>query len=333
MKKFILENWKTAAWLLLAGFAMALLYTPPWIRPWQAYVRVGSFTASTWILLWIGNNYTSHLVSDRISWTAEPVKRFIVGMIVMVVYTVAAMLGDILFFEYVLGWRFMGDLKELLWTSLTITFIISLFMHGRGFLRSWKEAELNSAKLQKESMKAQFDSLKSQVNPHFLFNSLNALTNLIYEDQDKAARFVKQLSEVYRYVLDTQGREVVPVSDEVKFLRSYLFLQQIRFGEKLKVDIALDSINAQVAPLVLQMLVENAIKHNVISTADPLNIRIYSEAANIIVENNIQKKNVLPEESKGIGLDNIRKRYSFLSDTPVEVSDSGRSFIVKLPTL
>lgn len=333
MKKFCQDNWKTFVWLTLAGFGMSLIYVAPWVRPWSTYFRVGTFTALTWNLLWIGNAYTSNLVSQKVSWTEQPIKRFILGMIVMVAYTIAALFVVVLFYEFVLGLRFLGDIVELIWTSLAITFVISLFMHGRSFLENWRAAELNSAKLQKESMKAQFDSLKSQVNPHFLFNSLNALTNLIYEDQDKAARFVKQLSEVYRYVLDTQGKEVVPLADEIKFLRSYLFLQQIRFGDKLKVEMDLDSVDAQVAPLVLQMLVENAIKHNIISNDQPLTIRIYAQKKSIVVENNIQKKNVLPEDSKGIGLENIKSRYSFLSSEKIEVVNNGRSFKVSLPGL
>jgi sensor histidine kinase YesM len=333
VKKFLKEEWKTALWLFIAGYTMALIYAAPWSRSWEAYIRVGSFTASTWLLMWMGNNYASHVVSQRISWTEQPGKRFIVGMVVMVVYTVVALVGLVLFYEFVLGMRFMGDITELLWTSLSVTFVVSLFMHGRGFLKSWRAAELNSAQLQKESMKAQFDSLKSQVNPHFLFNSLNALTNLIYEDQDKAARFVKQLSEVYRYVLDTQGKEVVHLSDEVKFLTSYMFLQQIRFGDRLRVDINLDNVDAQVAPLVLQMLVENAIKHNIISKDQPLTIKIFANDQYIVVENNIQVKKVLPEESKGIGLENIKHRYGFLTSKKVEIVNDSKSFVVRLPFL
>lgn len=320
-------------WLTLAGFAMTLIYVTPWTRSWNVYLRLGSFTASTWVFLWIGNNYVSHLVGEKFPWTDKPVRTFVISMIGTVVYTVIALLVLIYFFEYFLSMRLRFDIKQLLWTSLTITIMVSLFMHSRSFLTSWKAAELNSAQLQKENIKAQYDSLKSQVNPHFLFNSLNALTNLIYEDQDKAARFVKQLSEVYRYVLDTQGREVVSLADEVKFLKSYLFLQQIRFGDKLKVDIDLDSVNAQVAPLVLQMLVENAIKHNVISIDQPLTINISADKDRIVVKNNIQKKNVLPEDSKGIGLENIKRRYSFLSNHMIEIAEAGGSFIVKLPVL
>lgn len=334
MKKFLKEKWKTALWLLAAGYTMALMYAAPWDRSWEAYIRVGSFTASTWLLMWLGNDYTSNLVSRKISWTQEPGKRFLVGMIVMVLYTVTALVTLVLFYEYILGMRFMGDLKELIWTSLSITFVISLFMHGRGFLKSWRTAELNAAQLKEESMRAQFDTLKSQVNPHFLFNSLNALTNLIYENQDKAARFVKQLSEVYRYVLDTQGKEVVLLSDELKFLRSYIFLQEIRYGDKLKIDINLgNETRKQIAPLVLQMLVENAVKHNIISKDQPLTIRIFFDDDYIVVENNLQIKNVLPEESKGIGLENIKHRYSFLTDKKVEVINDSRSFVVKLPFL
>jgi LytS/YehU family sensor histidine kinase len=170
------------------------------------------------------------------------------------------------------------------------------------------------------------------VSPHFLFNSLNALTNLVYEDQEKAVKFIKQLSEVYRYVLDTRDKEVVSLTEELKFLESYLFLQRIRFGNKLRVTIDLSG-DPMLAPLALQMLIENAIKHNIISEADPLNIRIFSEDGYLTVENNLQKKSVLGERSSGVGLDNIRKRYEFLTDREVKVLETPVSFVVKLPLL
>jgi LytS/YehU family sensor histidine kinase len=154
----------------------------------------------------------------------------------------------------------------------------------------------------------------------------------VYEDQDKAVKFIKQLSEVYRYVLDTRDKEVVTLEEERKFLRSYLFLQQIRFGDKLKLQVELDGIQTLVAPLVLQMLVENAIKHNVVSEEDPLHIRIFSENGYIVVENDLQRKSVLVDDSPGLGLDNIARRYEFLSDKKMEVIQNGK-FIVKLPLI
>lgn len=302
-------------------------------RSLTSYLTVGFFTALCWNLFWFGNSFLGSFVSRKFPWIERPLLTFALNMVATVVYTMGTLYGLALFYQYVLDLNFLSGFGRTAWFTLVITVVISLFMHSRSFLQNWRAAELNSAQLQKEGMKAQFDSLKSQVNPHFLFNSLNALTNLIYEDQDKAALFVKQLSEVYRYVLDTQGKEIVPLTDEVKFLRSYMFLQQIRFGNKLKVDVNLNDVNAHVAPLVLQMLVENAIKHNIVSNDQPLTINIFPQDGNIVVQNNLQKKNVLPEESKGIGLENIRSRYRFLSDKIVDVVNDGNLFTVKLPML
>jgi LytS/YehU family sensor histidine kinase len=195
-----------------------------------------------------------------------------------------------------------------------------------------RQATLDAEVLQKESAIAKYESLKNQVSPHFLFNSFNALTNLVYEDQDKAAKFIKQLSEVYRYVLDTREKEVVPLREERKFLDAYLFLQQIRFGDKLNLTIELDDLKCLVAPLVLQILVENAIKHNIVSEENPLQINIYAKDEFIVVENNLQQKSVIVNDSSGVGLDNIKKRYAFLSDRPVEILND-KKFIVRIPIL
>ncbi len=204
-------------------------------------------------------------------------------------------------------------------------------MTSRSFLFNWKQADLNAEKLLRENLSARYENLKSQVNPHFLFNNLNALTNLVYEDQDKAAKFIKQLSDVYRYVLDTRDREVVPLEDELRFLQSYIFLQQIRFGDKLKIDVQLNGTKSLVAPLSLQMLIENAIKHNVISEENPLSVNVYADEQYLTVENNLQKKMVIKEDSPKMGLENIKKRYEYLSDKKVIVEESASKFAVHLP--
>jgi LytS/YehU family sensor histidine kinase len=226
------------------------------------------------------------------------------------------------------------NISQNVYFPMIITIIISLFLHGRAFLMNWRKTSVDAERLQKENIMAKYESLKNQVNPHFLFNSLNALSNLVYEDQDKAVKFIKQLSEVYRYVLDTREKEVVPLEEEIRFLRAYLFLQQIRFGNKLVVEIDIKNDGEiRIAPLALQMLLENAIKHNVVSEDDPLNIRVYTNNHYIIVENNIQKKAMLGEPSLGVGLENIRKRYEFLSTVRVEVNEDQSRFQVKLPVL
>jgi sensor histidine kinase YesM len=298
----------------------------------KEYSLIAFFTLIMWILLWRGNSLVGHLVDSKVSWYKFPTKRLVVGLISTIVYTLIAVITAMLAFEKVFSFSFG---KSFLWTiyfSVIVTIIISLILHSREFLLRGRQATLDKEIHQKESIRARYEALKSQISPHFLFNSLNALTNLVYEDQDKAAKFIKQLSEVYRYVLDTRDVELVSIEEEKRFLNSYLFLQQIRFGDKLKLEVDLDKTRTLVAPLVLQMLVENAIKHNVISEEDPLHIRIFQQDGCIVVENDLRRKSVLIDDSPGLGLDNISRRYEFLSDKKVEVIKNEK-FTVRLPII
>jgi LytS/YehU family sensor histidine kinase len=296
------------------------------------YLIVTFFSACLWIALWMGNGNLTHYLSQHISWVQFPIRRLVIGVASTVAYTVGVVLIIVEAWEYFLQVD-IGNTWYVVSYSLVITFLISLFLHGREFLIQWRKSAIEAEQFQKESVRAQYESLRNQVNPHFLFNSLNALTNLVYEDQDKAVRFIKQLSEVYRYVLETRDREVVPLRDELKFLDSYLFLQQIRYGNKLQITVNLSDIQAAVPPLALQMLIENAIKHNVISEEDPLEIRMFAETGFLVVENNLHRKNVLPGESAGLGLDNIRRRYGFLDARAMSATECDGKFVVKLPLL
>ena len=318
------------ACLILASGVMAFLVCDRCVKSLPWFMKVSAFTASIWVSMWLGNEYLSVYLDAKISWTIQPAKRFMAGIAAMLIYTVSAMYALIQFFGAVLDIN-IGSLSEMLYGTLIVAFLITLFMTSRSFLANWKQAAIDAEKFQKESVAARYESLKNQVNPHFLFNSLNALTQLVYEDPDKAAMFIKQLSEVYRYVLDSSDKEVVSLDEELKFINSYLFLQQIRFGNKLKVNVNLQRIKSSVAPLALQMLIENAIKHNVISEEDPLTIELYSENAFIVVENSLLRKNVLEDGSPGLGLENIRRRYEFLTKKKVEIFENGGTFTVKLP--
>ena len=298
----------------------------------KEYSLIAFFTLIMWILLWRGNSLVGHLVDSKVSWYKFPTKRLVVGLISTIAYSLIAVITAMLAFEKVFSFSFGNSFLWTIYFSVIVTIIISLILHSREFLLRGRQATLDKEVHQKESIRAKYEALKSQVSPHFLFNSLNALTNLVYEDQDKAAKFIKQLSEVYRYVLDTRDVEAVPIEVEKRFLNSYLFLQQIRFGEKLKLEVNLDKTSTLVAPLVLQMLVENAIKHNVISEEDPLHIRIFQQDGFIVVENDLRRKSVLIDDSPGLGLDNIARRYEFLSDKKVEVIKNEK-FTVRLPII
>lgn len=190
-------------------------------------------------------------------------------------------------------------------------------------------------KLQKENLQSQFEVLKQQVNPHFLFNSLNVLTSLIKADPDLAETFTEKLSKVYRYVLENKEKDLVSLSTEMDFLNAYLFLINIRFSGKIIVEIDIDSKYAEyrVLPIAVQMLIENAIKHNTYSKTNPLLINIYTdENGNLIVCNNLKARETIMA-STGVGLENITRRYSLISNHVPVFTKTETHFIARLPLL
>jgi len=222
---------------------------------------------------------------------------------------------------------------------LIVTVIVSLFNHSRAFFFRWREAAIRAERLEKETAVARLDSLRRQVDPHFLFNSLNALTSLVEEnDPARAVRFIRQLSQVYRYVLESESQELVPLADEVAFAESYLFLQKTRLGNALAVEMHLppaELATFMVPPLALQLLLENVIKHNTAFQADPLRLRVSLDAAarTLTVRNTLRPRRLAPGESSGLGLKNLAARYAFFTDQPLTVEETAGEFVVTLPLL
>jgi two-component system, LytTR family, sensor kinase len=190
------------------------------------------------------------------------------------------------------------------------------------------------AVLERQNIESQLEGLRNQVNPHFLFNSLNTLIYLIPEAPEKAINFVQKLSKVYRYVLESRDARIIPLSEELEFMRAYIFLLKERFGENLSVKIeGLDhKEDIAIVPLSLQMLFENAIKHNVISTEKPLKIEVFAENGHLVIRNNLQRKNQVMD-STGVGLQNIKERYRIMTDKEVSVIASQQYFTVALPLI
>ena len=199
--------------------------------------------------------------------------------------------------------------------------------------RKWKAVTLESEQLKREHLQTQLDSLKNQVNPHFLFNSLNSLSSLIEEDEAKAQLFVNELARVYRYLLQSNERELTDLKSELSFIKAYFFLLKTRFGDGICLDIQVSEAaqQAMIPPLTLQLLVENAVKHNVVSTARPLNISIYTEGeGNLVVSNNLQAKAVTVALNR-LGLANIDAKYRLLAGKKPIVQQTQTTFSVILP--
>lgn len=221
---------------------------------------------------------------------------------------------------------------------LAFGFRVNLFLNCVNaivyFMEKLKRAQVEAAELKQQSTEAKFEALRNQINPHFLFNSFNVLSSLIYKDVDKSAKFIDQLSSVYRYLLNSQNKKLVLLEEEIAFIDAYLYLLHIRFGESLHVDMRIEEGKKKlfIAPSSLQLLVENAIKHNVLSKKDVLRLTISTAGNKLVVSNNLQEKQDR-EASTQVGLKNIKSRYMFLTEEPVEVIKTSDSFTVKLPLL
>jgi two-component system, LytTR family, sensor kinase len=197
-----------------------------------------------------------------------------------------------------------------------------------------KETQKQKNELLRLQMQQQIDNLKGKVNPHFLFNSLNTLSSLIYTDTDKAELFVEELSAVYRYLLKNFEDDLATLKEEIDFINSFLVLVKIRFGEGIAASIQIDErLSKHKLPSIsLQLLVENAIKHNIISKEAPLLITITTEKETLVVKNNLQKKpQTVPSEK--MGLNYIISKYAMVNKKGVEISNERDEFIVKLPLL
>ena len=220
------------------------------------------------------------------------------------------------------------------WVSILITLVVSLVFYAFFFYKYRQESKVKVQKIIAGTASAKFDALKNQLDPHFLFNSLNVLTSLIEENPVQAQKFTTSLSKVYRYVLEQKNKELVPLDEELRFARLYVELLTMRFEDSINFDIPDKSQDpeARIVPLSLQLLLENAVKHNMVTSSKPLHIKVYEEAGNLIVQNELQEKKTV-KKSSGFGLRNIQQRYGILTEREVSIEKTPAHFLVRLPVL
>ena len=218
-------------------------------------------------------------------------------------------------------------------TEVLVVTLLNVIHFAKYSLNKWRENALRATNLEKEKSQVQFDNLKNQLNPHFLFNSLTSLDSLIHENPTLASEFLRQLSKVFRYVLQSKEKGLVSLETETNFIKNYVALLKTRFGESLNINfnISADVLDQQIAPVTLQILIENALKHNIINQANPLIINIFNQGKYLIVENAFQLKKQV-ETSNGQGLNNLKSLYSFLSVNEVLI-EKNEVFRVKIPLI
>ena len=219
--------------------------------------------------------------------------------------------------------------------SLILNIIGTVLNEGADTIVQWQDTLSESEQLKKVTLQSRLDGLKEQVNPHFLFNSLNSLSSLISEDPKKASKFLDEMSKVYRYLLRNNEEGLTTLTAELQFIRSYFHLLKTRYGEGIDIRINVDAsfMNSLIPPLTLQLLVENAVKHNVILKEKPLQIEIVtSKDGKLTVKNCLQPK-VAKAPSTKIGLNNIISKYKLLNQPEIDVHETGKEFIVTVPLI
>jgi two-component system LytT family sensor kinase len=280
--------------------------------------------------------FTGKMLDRNLSWDKGPGKRLLIQMLTGIMIAIFWVTGVRLFVNYLF---FHGKLiifsDELMLLALALTLLFIFYLAELGFYlneryrRSLAEVE----RFRKENAEYQFEMLKLQLNPHFLFNSLNTLSSLVHNDAVKAAEFIRRLSDVYRYVLENRNKELVTLREEMAFIHSFSFLQSLRFQGMIdfRFNIGEELLERKIAPMTLQLLVENAVKHNVVSARQPLSIIISAENDNLIIKNNLQPKEDL--SGTGVGLKNISSRYAFLTERKVEIIKDDDFFKVIIPLI
>ena len=219
-------------------------------------------------------------------------------------------------------------------TFATLSFLINSIFFGKYFFNEWRKSLLRAERLEREKTQVQFDNLKNQLNPHFLFNSLSSLHSLIMDQPTLASEYVTNLSKVYRYVLIHESKVTVPLVEELEFIRHFIFLLETRFGKGIDISIAVseEAKPLGIVPVTLQILLENCVKHNAMDPEEPLLIQVMTEGNTLSVRNSLHPK-VQVMESNGKGLEDLKKLYSFLSEDPVLIECTDREFSVVIPLI
>lgn len=287
-----------------------------------------------------GNGLISYALEKKYDWINHTNERMIWGAVISSLYIIAATIlidwGLITYYKIDGGAEVLLSSNHVIKNILIISIStgVTIFFYAKYFMKYWKISVIKYEEMKKENIASQYEALKSQIDPHFFFNSLNVVSSLIDEDSSLAQRFIKELASTYRYILQQKDSELSSLAEEIKFVEKYVFLQKIRFENavSLNVNIKDDILSQKVVSLALQIIFENIFKHNAVSEDTPVVIDVYEDNNFLVVRNNVNNK-ISDVVSNNIGLENIKARYSFFSDEKIVVEKNNEYFEIKLPLL
>ena len=331
--------------ILLLVFALAGMMPPivfwliDWLNgssldPWFLFLKNIIGSVITTVTISVGVVTVMNWLQYKFPWKSGILKRLLLE-ITLTSLTAIALITLLTFLMQPIFPvdNFADTMIDYMIVALIMNFVLVSITEGIFFFKRWKDSELQAELLKKEQVIAQLESLKNQVNPHFLFNSLSTLSGLIDYDQKLSKEFVDNLSAVYRYVLEHNNETVVTLRTEVRFIKAYTELLKKRHGDKLAFHFSISesTLERAIPPMTLQLLIENSVKHNIATRQKPLTIEVFSRNGYLVIRNNLQKKKV--SNSSGQGLENIKKRYRYLSGEAIQIAEDERYFEVKIPTL
>ncbi|WP_319500689.1 histidine kinase [uncultured Draconibacterium sp.] len=339
MRKRVIVNWVIAFIVsILVGLITRVIMGGSLTMSAMEFIWSAGYSLSLGLPLF-ANGYLFEWFEKRyIDWVNRPGTSVVRALLMHIVYSSAVIWTvNWFWFIYVMDreWdSFLQYNRGTIISEYIIFIIIASIIYAVSFFKAWRYAVRQREEVKRESLALKYKVLQDQINPHFLFNSLNVLGSLIDIDVEKAKEFTRELSKFYRDVLQFKDLDIISLKEEIDFVTKYIYLQQIRFGEALQVDIiANEKVEGKVIPLSVQALVENAIKHNEISKANPLKIVVaISDDYELVVENNLQPKTQVEDSSK-TGLKNMAGRYEYLTGKQMEVSKNGGYFRVSVPLI
>jgi hypothetical protein len=298
----------------------------------------GLYQLYSFVLGGLNMVYFSYL-EKRVWKEKDTIKQIVIGVFGSVILTVIGLFflrmytemyhGGATFDEFITE-ESIGNYTFGLWITLTIVIVFYVIY----FFKKSQDKKVKESQIVAKTESAKYESLKSQLDPHFLFNSLNVLTSLIAENPAKAENFTTKLSKIYRYVLEQKNKDIIPLEEELQFAKIYMELLEMRFEDAIQFALPekISNPELKIVPLSLQLLLENAVKHNVVSSKSPLQLKIYEEAGYLVVRNNYNPKESLGKSTK-VGLKNIFDRYRLITNKEVFVIKEKGNFIVKIPLL
>lgn len=338
-------NWKNVPYIIMLVFTIIVTIVRIFMVPeWSVWVHLILFIPQYLLLLliWAIINRIGKFLDSRISFSEKPLKRMAIQISSSVLCVAPLVIGTVWiaspYLPYFANEKFLTLIIILL---LLMTVLLNILLAAFYFFNQWQQSvqekadlQVKTAEMEKERSLLQYHHLKNQVNPHFLFNTFTSLDGLIQTDPDLASSFVRHLSKVYRYVLEHKENEVVSLQTEIEFIRHYISLLEIRYQNGLVINLDVPGENQEkgIVMVTLQMLIDNAIKHNSIHKDSPLKIDISTQNGELIVKNNKQLRKQI-ETSNKQGLQQLKELYAYLSERPLKIEDTAESFQINLPLL